>query len=220
MATKRKITVIGLATFGQELARQMEKAGAEVTALDMDANVIQDIRDEVSHAVVVDGRDETALRELGIERSDLVVIGIRKHLEMSILIVLALQDLGVRQISALAAGEDEARALRRMGVDRVIFPELDIARREAQLILNPALTEYLELAEDFSMVEIAPPADFVGQTLISLKVRETFGVNVVAVRDNASHQSRLIMPQPDYVFEQDDRLLIIGRNEKIQSLTK
>ena len=102
----------------------------------------------------------------------------------------------------------------------MIYPEFDIARREAQLILNPALTEYLELAEGYSMVEIAPPASFVGQTLKGLRVREQFGVNVVAVRDNASHQSQLIMPQPDYVFESDDRLLIIGQHEKIQNLTK
>ncbi|MCL5271497.1 MAG: NAD-binding protein, partial [bacterium] len=133
MPARKKITVIGLATFGEELARQLETAGAEVTALDKDPEAVQRIRDFVTHAASVDGRDENALREFGIEHSDMVVIGIRRHLEMSILIVLTLQDLGVKNIVALASGADEARALRRMGVSRVIFPEFDIARREAQI---------------------------------------------------------------------------------------
>jgi trk system potassium uptake protein TrkA len=221
MVGKRKrITVIGLATFGEELARQLEAAGAEVTALDMDAAVIQAIRDDVSHAGVVDGRDIEALREFAVELSDLVVIGIRSHLEMSILIILALQDLGTKHIVALATGIDEVRAMKRMGVDRVIFPELDIARREAQLILNPSLTEYIELAEGYSIVEIAPPAEFVGRTIKGLGVRMHFGVNIVAIRNHATQPSRPFVPIPDYEIKADDHLLIIGSEDRIRELTE
>jgi trk system potassium uptake protein TrkA len=220
MNSHSKVTIIGLTTFGEELARSLARAGAEVTVLDLNEAAIQAISDHVADARVVDARDGETLREIGIDRSDLVVVAVRSHFEMSVLIVHTLQQLEVSRIIALAAGKDQARVLEKLGVSRVVFPERDIAAREAQIILNPSLRGYIELAEGYGMVEIAPPGVWVGQSLASLDIRKNYQVNVVAVRDTTAARSRPFAPDPSYRFEADDRLMIIGPVDKIRSLAK
>lgn len=220
---QRKVTVIGLATFGEELAVRLQQSGAEVTALDIDPQVVQAIRDKVSHCGVADGREAGVLREFNVDQSDVVVIGTRSHLEMSILILLTLKDLEVKEIVALAADENAARALELMGRAvagnlKVVFPERDIAAREAQCIINPELSEYVELAEDFSFVEIALPEEFAGKSLPQLDVRRQYGVNVIAVRDRKKKPP--FVPTPDYQFEPHDRLLIVGPDENIRKMVR
>ena len=171
MAPKRKIAVIGLTRFGREVALRLAEAGAEVIALDMDAEEVQSISDVVAHAAIVDARNQRSLVELGVDKCDLAVIGIRSSLEMSVLILLALKEIGVPRIVARASGDDAAKVLDRMGADKIIYPERDIARREAELILHPEMSGFIELAEEYSMVEVGPPGDWVNHTLLELDVR-------------------------------------------------
>ena len=219
MAPKRKIAVIGLTRFGREVALRLAEAGAEVIALDMDAEEVQSSSDVVAHAAIVDARSQRRLVELGVDKCDLAVIGIRSSLEMSVLILLALKEIGVPRIVALASGDDAAKVLDRMGADKIIYPERDIARREAELILHPEMSGFIELAEEYSMVEVGPPGDWVNHTLLELDVRRRFGVNVVAVRDGKSAR-KLQMASPDHLVQATDRLLIIGPNRKIEALAR
>ena len=162
---------------------------------------------------------EEALTELGVDQNDWVVIATRRHFEMSVLILHTLQEMGVKQIVALAAGKDEARVLEKLGADRVVFPERDIAQSQARLILNPALRRYTELAQNYSMVEIEAPRAFVGHTLEDLKVRTRYGVLVVAVRNVSNEKDRPYLPEPDLVLKPGDQMLLIGSDDRIHKLT-
>lgn len=220
MARRIKTTIIGLTTFGQELALRLAKGGAEVLALDSDPKEVQAIASEVADARVVDARDIETLREIGVPESDLVVVGIRERFEMSVLIVNALQELKVPRIFALAMGKDEARVLEKLGVHRVIFPERDIAQRMAGVILNPKIHEYFELSKSYSVVEIEPPDHWIGKTLMGLGIRKHYGVLVVAVRPAIAAPDELIVPNPDYQFNPKDRIIVVGQNERINSMTR
>lgn len=220
MAKRRKVTVIGLTRFGREIALRLAQAGAEVIALDNNPAEVQDISDQVAHAAIVDARNQKSLIELEVDKSDIAVIGIRDNLEMSVLILLALKEIAVPHIIALASGEDSAKVLERMGADKIIFPERDIARREAELILHPGMTGYMALADEYSMIEIGPPRDWAGHTILDLDVRRKFGVNVVAVRKAGNEAVKLSMPGPDYTIGPDDLLLILGPSKRIETLAR
>ena len=62
--------VIGLGRFGQTLARQLCALGAEVLALDKRSDLVQQVADDVTHAVVGDGQDKEVLRALGARNFD------------------------------------------------------------------------------------------------------------------------------------------------------
>jgi trk system potassium uptake protein TrkA len=226
MAAKKKITVIGLARFGEEICRELTEAGAEVTALDSDRAVVEKLRDRVARVGIIDGTDREALREFEVQLSDHVVIGIRDRLEVSILILLALADLGVKNVTALAASDQADRALQLIGHSlkgialRVVFPETDIAERQAQMILNPSLSTYIELAEGYSLVETPAPKPFLGKSLLQLDARNRFGVLVVAARNRTEANSRPYPLPPDRLIDDKLALLMIGPNERIRELTR
>lgn len=221
----RRFAVIGLGTFGFQLARELEKLGGEVLAVDRDPEVIQEIRDHVSRAVVCDALDRESLREVGVATVDVVVIGLRSRLDASILTTMYVQELGVSEIVVQAVSNDHRRALEKLGAARVIFPEKDMATRVASHLLAPNLLDYLWVAPGYGMVEIKAPESFLGKSLLELNIRQRHGVTVVALRSPAAaaiagqpppEGSPPFVPTPDYVFQADDVLIVFGKDEALK----
>ncbi|MHC4951472.1 MAG: NAD-binding protein, partial [Planctomycetota bacterium] len=63
----KRFAVIGLGRFGKKLAIALSMSGAEVVAIDKDRMIIEDLRDQVAHAVRLDSTDEDALKAQGID---------------------------------------------------------------------------------------------------------------------------------------------------------
>lgn len=217
---KKRFTIIGMTTFGCELARLLTRSGAEVTIIDLDEDVVQEMRDEVADARVADGRDIDALREIGVDQADRVIVATRSHFEMTVLVVHAAQTLGVPSIVALASSGEQASVLEKLGVQSVVFPERDAAMRWAQLILHPSLHGYLELADGYGMIEIDTPEKWVGKTLAEAEVRRTHEVNIVAIREAGDEQVRPFVPNPDYTFKTGDALILVGPDVKLKAITR
>ena len=221
----RKVAVIGLSTFGYQLACELERLGGDVLAIDSDAEIVQEIRDHVRRAVVCDALDRESLREVGVGDVDVVVIGLRSRLDASILTTMYVQDLGVKEIVALAVSDDHRRALERLGAGRIIFPEKDMASRLASHLLLPNLIDYLWVAPGYGMVEVEAPESFRGKSLVDLNIRRQFGVTVVAIRSPESEavegqpqpeDATPFVPTPDYVFYPGDRLIVFGKDDDIR----
>jgi len=222
---KRKFAVIGLGTFGFQLACELEKLGGEVLAIDLDPEIIQDIRDHVSRAIVCDALDRESLREVGVADVDVVVIGLRSRLDASILTTMYVQELGVKEIVVQAVSDDHRRALEKLGASRVIFPEKDMATRVASHLLSPNLVDYLWVAPGYGLVEVKVPESFVGKSLLELNIRQRHGLTVVAVRSpgaaegekpSTPEEAPLFVPTPDYLFRRGDILIVIGKNEDLK----
>ncbi len=180
---KRRIAVIGLGTFGQEVSRQLVTLGCEVIAIDRDPEGVRDLADVVTRAAVADVLDRDALRALGVDECDCAVLALRGHIDTSVLAVLVLQELGVREIVAQAVSEDHRRALQRLGASRVVFPEMDMAERAAQIITAPDLLDYVNLAPGYGLSEIEVPTPFIDKTIIQANVRQEYGINIAAIRN-------------------------------------
>jgi trk system potassium uptake protein TrkA len=214
-----RYAVIGLGRFGYHLAVRLYELGHEVLGVDTDQDLVQSAQSHISQAAVVDARDKQQLFSLGLKDMDTIVISVGEHLEASTLAALYCKSLDVRVV-ARAVNEDHGRILEALGVDEVIYPERDMALRLAERISHKNLLDFVSLGPEFSILELAPPPSFVGQTLVQLNVRQRHNVHVIAIRD-VLKESLSIAPPPNAVIKDTDVLVVLGRTvdlEKFQRL--
>ena len=111
------------------------------------------------------------------------VVCIGTRMQASILATLHLKELGVKHILAKAVSEEHGRILNMIGADEVIFPEKDEAIGVASRLDNPNILDYLPFIHGYSIIELAPPKEFVGKSLKDLDLINRFGVQVIAVKE-------------------------------------
>ena len=177
----KSYAVIGLGRFGSALARQLCKLGAEVLALDVKGDYVQQIANDVTHAVVGDAQDKEVLRALGVRNLDCAVIAIGDNLAASVLITMNLKELGVPYIVCKAHDETHRKVLEKLGVDRVVIPEHEYAQRLARTLNSHNVLDYIELSEDFGILDVPAPKSWIGKSLRELNVRAKLGVTIIAV---------------------------------------
>jgi len=208
--------VIGLGRFGYHVAKTLAQGGAEVIACDSDEEKVRQIADLVSMAFVLDATDEKALKESGIVNADTVVVSIGENIEASILIVVQLKELGVKEVIAKAANPMHGKILERLGVDRVIYPERDMAIRLAHSLLMGQFIEEIPIGDQFSIFEIKAFEALFGKTLRELDLRRRFGVSVLAIK---RQDSMLVNPSGEEKILEGDILVVLGTTEQLAKLT-
>ena len=216
---KKQFAVIGLGNFGYYLATLLFQKGYEVLGIDRDARRVQEIRDGVSRAVIADATDPEALKELELEKMDLVVVSIGSDLNSSILATLNVKDLGVKRVVAKSVSDAHGRILQKIGAAEVYFPEKDLAFTVAQRLVNPNVLDYLPFMEGYSIVQLAPPRDFIGKNLIELDLINRFGIQVIAIKELVP-DNVVMIPTGRFVIKDSDVLFLIGPDPAIEALQK
>ena len=215
----KSFLVIGLGRFGASVAQELSALGQEVLALDIDAENVQHIADQVTQAIQGDAQDEAVLRSVGARNFDCCVVAVGADMEASILITVMLKEMGAKYIVAKAMTPIHARVLERVGADRVVLPEIDMGQRLAQRLARTNVVDYIGVSDEFSIVEIHPPKSWVGNSLGKLGVRAKHQINVLAIRHGEGGQVD-VNPQPDKVIGPDDLLIVIGTNEQVNSVVE
>ena len=214
----KNYVVIGLGRFGSAIARQLCSLGAEVLALDVRSELVQQVANEVTHAVVGDAQDKEVLRALGVRNFDCAIIAIGDDLAASVLTTMNLKELGVPYIVCKAHDETHRRVLEKLGVDRVVIPEQEHAQRLARSLNSHNVLDYIELSKDYGILDVPAPKSWVGKNLKDLNVRAKLGVNIIAVENDGKTN---VSPAADYQIRQGDMLVVLGDNialEKVQRL--
>ncbi|MBU4494235.1 MAG: TrkA family potassium uptake protein [Acidobacteria bacterium] len=209
-----KFAVIGLGSFGFNVAKTLFEKGAEVMALDKNKERLKDLQGFASHAVSMDAAVKENLEALGIQDMDVVVVSLGHDMEASILTVLYLAELGVERIIAKALTEDHAKILEAVGATEIIFPEKDMAVRTALKLNNPNILEYLPLGPNIGIQEIAPSEKFIGKSLKELDIRRRYGVQIIAVRELIPEETTFV-PGADFVIKDSDVLVIMGDDKSL-----
>ena len=214
----KNYVVIGLGRFGSAIARQLCSLGAEVLALDVRSELVQQVANEVTHAVVGDAQDKEVLRALGVRNFDCAIIAIGDDLAASVLTTMNLKELGVPYIVCKAHDETHRRVLEKLGVDRVVIPEQEYAQRLARTLNSHNVLDYIELSEDFGILDVPAPKSWIGKSLRELNVRAKLGVTIIAVENGGKTN---VSPTADYAVGEGDTLVMLGDNvalEKVQRL--
>ena len=209
--------VIGLGRFGQTLARQLCALGAEVLAMDIHNDLVQQVADEVTHAVVGDAQDKDVLRALGVRDFDCAIVAIGTNLASSVLTVMNLQELAVPYIICKAHDETHSRVLKKLGVNKVVIPEQENATRLARSLHSHNVLDYIELSEDYGILEIPAPKSWIGKTLKELNIRAKLGVNIIAVESGGKTN---VSPAADFCIQAGDVMVVLGENYALEAVQK
>jgi trk system potassium uptake protein TrkA len=210
-----RFCVIGLGNFGYHVASTLYEEGHEVVAIDSDREKVQQVQEHASYAIQGDAANKEFLRGQGIHEMDAVVLSTGERSHLSTLITLYLKELGVPRILVKAVNEDHGRILEKIGATDIIFPEKDMAIRTARGLSSPNILEYIPLAEEYSISEVAPPVHFTGKTLVELDLRRKFNVTIVGIKDVLTGEF-LAVPPPTHVIKDSDLLVFIGKAEDVE----
>jgi len=209
----QQFVVIGLGRFGSSLALELMEMGYEVLGIDHHEERVDEMSGHLTHAVMADATDEGIMRSLGVRNFDCGIVAIGDNMERSILAAILLKEIGLKKVVAKAISVLHGRALSRLGVDRVIFPERDMGIRVAHQLVKPHLLDYIEISKEYKIVELTVPSCMNGKSLSELNTRAKYGCSIIAL-----NRERGIIVAPtahDYVFE-GDVMVVIGSNESIE----
>lgn len=213
----KSFIVIGLGRFGSETAKSLYRQGCEVLAIDISAELVQQISEEVTQAVVGDARDKEVLRALDAKSFDCGIVAIGDSLGDSVLATMNLKELGVSYIVCKARNETHKQVLNKLGADRVVIPEKENAVRLAKSLGSTNVLDYIELSEDYGIIETPAPEKWDGKSLIELNVRAKLGVNILAVKRDGEIT---VSPAADYRILKGDTLVVLGNNAALKAVQK
>ena len=213
----KSYVVVGLGRFGTEVGRQLSRLGCEVLAMDVSSDLVQQISADVTHAVVGDAQDKEVLRALGVRDMDCAIVAIGNDLSASVLATMNLKELGVPYIVCKAHDETHRRVLEKLGADRVVIPEQENAGRLAKSLSSPNVLDYIELSEEYGIIEIPAPAAWQNKTLMDLKIRVKWGVNVLAIRRDGKIN---VSPGADFAFQAGDVAVVLGDSLALSKVQK
>ena len=209
--------VIGLGRFGSQVARELCKLGCEVLAMDVSSELVGQIANDVTHAVTGDGQDKEVLRALGAAEFDCAIVAIGDDLAASVLVTMNLKELGLPQVICKASDETHRRVLKKLGADRVVIPEQEQASRLARSLSSHNVLDYIELSDEYGIVEVPAPASWSGKSLKELNVRAKLGVNILAIR----RQGKInVSPTADFAFAAGDILVVLGDSAALKKVQK
>jgi trk system potassium uptake protein TrkA len=212
-----QFVIIGCGRFGSAVAQELTKLGREVMIIDVDQDVVQNMSNVVTYAVQADVTDANTVKSLGIGNFDTAIVTMGANIQGSMLATLLVKETGVKKVISKAQSKVHSQILYKIGADRVIFPEREMGIRLAKNLVSKNVLEFIELSEDYSVIELRVTEDWIGKTLEELDMRKKYGVNVVAIKN---HNDVNISVLGSYEIHENDRLVVIGQNENLNQFEK
>lgn len=212
---KQQYGVLGLGRFGSKVARELYFKKQEVIVIDKDENVIQGIKDQVTHAFVGDITDENALKEAGICDCDVVIVGESSSIESNIIATQISKSMGIKKIICKARNTVHGKILQKLGANEVVYPEQDTAIKLVNRLTSSGVLDYFELDENIHIVGATAPKRWENKSLTELELRKKSNVSVLGIQRG---DERLIVPSGDSVIQPDDVLILLGEEEALKKL--
>ena len=209
--------VIGLGSFGTNLALKLMDSGNEVMVIDTDEEAVSRIAPYVTQAKIGDCMDEELLQSLGVDGFDFCFVCITEQFQSSLEITSLLKELGAPMVISKAERDLHARLLLKIGADEVIFPERDMAQRTAMRFSVNGALEYIELSPGYAIFELKVPEDWVGKTLLELDIRNRWNVNIIGCKEDG-----VIRPitAASYAFQEGVHIMVAGRADDVSRMMK
>lgn len=211
-----RVVVIGLGIFGYNVVKNLFEAGMDVIAIDKNKDAVQQVRDCSTKAILADGMDKSVMDAIGLRHDDIVIVSFGEDLAASTLTTLHLKQFNVKNIIVKAPNEEHKLILEKVGATEVIIPEKEMANKITRSLVSPNVLDYIPLADDYMIGEIAPPQQFIGKTLGEIHMRSKYHVYVIAIRDTLTDKVHMV--PSDFRMKDSDVLVVIGRTQDIDNL--
>lgn len=210
------MAVIGLGRFGQSLALELMNDGAEVLGIDTREDVVQSLNGQLTHVVAADATNEQVLRQLSIPEFDRVVIAIGSDIQASILVTSLLLRFSIPRIWAKAVSEAHGLILEQLGIPHVVYPEKDMGRRVAHIVLG-SMQDFIEIDTDFAMVKTEVSSEYAGMRLGDSGIRRKHGVTVSSVKHRGETWQAAT---EDTVLQAGDTILVTGPTRQAERFSR
>lgn len=212
-----KFAVIGLGQFGSAIARKLSAKGAEVIAMDEDEEKVEAIKDEVAYSVTLDATDHKALHSQNLSRMDAVIVAIGQNFQGLLLCCFQLQEMNIERIIARAQGGTQRKILEKMGIKEILSPEDEVANNVAEQLINPGVLMFMELPDEYEIVEIKAPKAIVNRTLGDIGLREKYKLNLVTLLRKSGDERHIAgVPNAETAVEKGDTIVIFGAIKDIE----
>ena len=216
-AAKRELfCIIGLGRFGMALAESLSAEGKELIVIDSDRDKVNYAAQFCENAFVLDSLSRENLEKVGVGECDTVIVGIGRKLDISVLTVLNLKNMGVERVIAKSTSTEQGMVLEKLGAE-VVYPEKDMGERLAARLARPNVLEYLSLGQDVDIVELCVGSRADGKKVAELDLRRRFSLNMIAIKKDGAVSADI---GPDTVVSLGDRITVIGRAENIDKLAE
>ncbi|WP_100407009.1 potassium channel family protein [Bacillus solitudinis] len=204
---KKQFAVIGLGRFGGSVCRELYRMGHEVLAIDRNEDKVNEFANVSTHSVVADTTDERVLISIGIRNFENVIVAIGDNIQSSILTTLLLKEMKVKNVWVKAQNHYHHKVLEKIGADRIIHPEYDMGVRIAQHLVSEKIIDYIELSDEYSIVELIATEKVANKSLIDLDIRAKYGCTILAIKRGESVN---VSPFPDDLIYENDIIILIG----------
>lgn len=212
----KSILVIGIGRFGKHLCMDLVKNGNDVMAVDEKEENLEDILSIVTSAKIADCTREEVLKSFGVSNFDICFVCIGTNFQSSLEITSQLKEMGAPYVISKATRDIQAKFLLRNGADEVVYPDRDIAKRIAIKVSSNHVYDYMEVG-DYSIYEIQPVAEWVGKSIKETNFRAKYNANILGIKQNGKS---ILLPSADYIFKEDEHLMVIGEKVDIDHLVK
>ncbi|MGB8853475.1 MAG: TrkA family potassium uptake protein [Pirellulales bacterium] len=217
MAHVKKFIMLGMGTFGSALATKLAANGCQVTGVDVKRERLDLLKNVLHEAVIGDSTDREVLENLPIRDATAVFISLGETISQSLLATLHVRELGARNVIVKGVTKEHGKILEHLGVDRVVFPEEEVARELADRMTWPNVLDYLPIDPEYSVAEVAMPSSLSGKTLAEANLRSRIGVHVMGIKDVMKGKFEMFPDGKTRLLE-DQVLLVVGREKEIAAL--
>lgn len=215
MGTNKSYAVFGLGRYGRSVAEELVRNGAEVLAVDVDEELVNEAAQVIPVCKCADITDPEVIEKLDIADMDVVVIAMANSLESAVMAITLCKEAGVKEVIVKCVEGMHEKIFKRLGADRVVFPEREAGTRLAKNILSSGFIDVIELSKNVSMVEIQMKPEWVGKNLVQLNLRKKYSINVVAILKDGEVITSI---NPETPLEKDEQLIVIADTDKVGKL--
>ena len=216
MANKKTYAVFGLGKYGMAVAKELVDNGADVLAVDMDMNLVNEASVDVPYCKCADITDPEVIKNLGIANMDVVVVAMATNLEASVMATMLCKEAGVKTVIAKCSNEMDCKILTKVGADMVEIPEQESGIRMAKNLLSSGFIDILEVSKDVSLIELSIKKEWIGKSLIELNLRRKYSINVVAVLEGDNININF---EPERPLTESMKLIVIANKSKLSKIT-
>lgn len=211
----KSVLVIGMGKFGHHLCNNLVALGNDVMIVDIQEEKVTDLIYKVTNVQIGDCTNPQVIKSLGVGNFDIVFVCIGTNFQSSLEITSLVKEMGANYVISKANRDVHAKFLLRNGADEVIYPDRDIAENLAKRCSANHVFDYMELDEDYSIYEIPVLKNWVDHSMRELNLRAKYGINIIGTKQG-EHSN--ILPDPDYVFSEDEHLMVLGKNSDVEKL--
>lgn len=212
----KSFLVIGMGRFGKYLAMKLLDLKHDVMIVDKNEKTIEELAPIFTNAQIGDCTNPNVLQSIGVEGFNICFVALDEDFQSSLEITSLLKELGAKKVISKASRDMQAKFLIKNGADEVVYPERDIAEKLAIKHSASNVFDYIQLTPQYSIFETPILEDWSGKSIKSLNIRRKYQINILAIKNE---NKIMPLPSPDYIFENKDHIIIMGKQSDVFKLT-